>query len=408
MNVVRAKLLETFRSVRPRDARVAVVVAVIQIAGTVGASHHHASGRSNCWWTSRCDPPTHLSAVAVALLVLGPVALLLRRVHPRAVLATVFAVTLAYVALGYLQGPNYAALAVAFMAAAMCGDRTTAAVALVAGWVLFLWLPDVLGNTGPPTVLAALTIAAWLLVLFAGSEALRGKRDRAIEARRARAEDSRRRADEERLRIARELHDVLAHSISVINVQSGVALHLMDEQPEQARTALAAINEASAEALREVRSVLGVLRGNGEQPPRAPTAGLARLDELVSRATAAGVAVSLNVHGEQRPLPASLDLAAFRIVQESLTNIVRHAEAGQAIVTLTYGRDELALQIDDDGSGGDAPAGNGRGEGGGEGSGNGIAGMRERAFALGGDLEAGPRPAGGFRVRARLPLGGER
>jgi signal transduction histidine kinase len=322
------------------------------------------------------------------------------------VLVTVFAVTLAYVAIGYPQGPNYAALGVAFIAAAMCGDRTGAAVALVAGWVLFLWLPDVLGHSGAPTVLAALTIAAWLLVLFAGSEAVRGKRDRAVEARRARAQDSRRRAGEERLRIARELHDVLAHSISVINVQSGVALHLIDEQPEQARTALAAINEASAEALREVRSVLGVLRGDGEEPPRAPTAGLARLDELVSRATAAGVAVALDVHGEQRPLPASLDLAAFRIVQESLTNIVRHARAGQATIALTYGQDELALQIDDDGAGGDVPAGSGNDNG--EGTGNGIAGMRERASALGGELEAGPRPTGGFRVRARLPLGGER
>jgi signal transduction histidine kinase len=404
VTLARAKLLEMLHGVRPRDFRVAVVVAVIQIGATFGASHHRASGRSSCWWTSRCDAPTHLSAVAVALLVLGPAALLFRRVHPRAVLVAVFALTLVYVALGYLQGPNYAALGVAFVAAAMCGDRTTAAVALVAGWVLFLWLPDVLGHAGAPTVLAALMVAAWLLVLFAGSEALRGKRDRAIEARRARAQDSRRRAGEERLRIARELHDVLAHSISVINVQSGVALHLIDEQPEQARTALAAINEASKEALREVRSVLGVLRGDGEEPPRAPTAGLARLDELVSRATAAGVAVSLSVHGEQRPLPASLDLAAFRIVQESLTNIVRHADAGQAIVTLTYGRAELALQIDDDGSGGDAPAGNGSSEG----SGNGIAGMCERALALGGDLEAGPLPAGGFRVRARLPLEGER
>jgi signal transduction histidine kinase len=406
VNASRVTLMEMVRGLRPRDIRVAAVAAVIQIAGTLGASHHHASGRSSCWWTSRCDPPTHLSAFAFALLILGPAALLFRRVHPRAVLVTVFAVTLAYVASGYLQGPNYAALVVAFMAAAMCGDRTTTAAALVAGWALFLWLPDALGHAGAPTVLAALMVAAWLLVLFAGSDALRGKRDRAIEARRARAQDSRRRADEERLRIARELHDVLAHSISLINVQSGVALHLIDEQPEQARTALAAINEASAEALREVRSVLGVLRGDGEEPPRAPTVGLARLDELVSRATAAGVAVSLDVHGERRPLPASLDLAAFRIVQESLTNIVRHAGAGQATVALTYGHDALGLQIDDDGAGGDAPAGSGNSRG--EGSGNGIAGMRERALALGGDLEAGPRPAGGFRVRARLPLRGGR
>ena len=398
MTVSRVKLLAILRDVRRRDIRIAVGVAAIQIAGTLGASHRHAAGPSSCWWTSACNAPTHLSAVAVALLALGPAALLVRRAHPRAVLVTVFAVTLVYVALGYLQGPNYASLGVAFVTVVMVGDRTAAAVALVAGWTLFLWLPDVLSHAGAPTVLAALAIAAWLLVLFAGSEAMRGKRDRAIQARRGREQESRRRADEERLRIARELHDVLAHSISLIKVQSGVALHLIDEQPQQARIALAAINEASAEALREVRSVLDVLRGSGEQPPRAPTAGLARLDELVSHATAAGVAVSLTVHGEQRPLPASLDLAAFRIVQESLTNVVRHARAGAARVTLTYGEDELALQIDDDGSGGDAPPG----------AGNGIVGMRERALAVGGELDAGTGPGGGFRVRARLPLDGAR
>jgi signal transduction histidine kinase len=232
---------------------------------------------------------------------------------------------------------------------------------------------------------------------------LREVEERAAEAERTREEVARRRAVEERLRIARELHDVLAHSISLINVQSGVALHLIEEQPQQARIALAAINEASAEALREVRSVLSVLRGTGEEPPpRAPTAGLARLDELVSGASAAGITVALEVHGDQRPLPASVDLAAFRIVQESLTNVVRHAGAGAATVQLTYAERELELQIDDDGRG--AVAHRPRGIG----TGNGIAGMRERATALGGELDAGAGEAGGFRVRARLPLGGGR
>jgi signal transduction histidine kinase len=318
------------------------------------------------------------------------------------VLVTVFAVTLLYVALGYVQGPNYASLGIAFVTVVMAGDRMAAAAALVAGWALFLWVPDAVGHASAPTVLAALSIAAWLLVLLAASEGLRGRRDRAVQARQAREQASRRRADEERLRIARELHDVLAHSISVINVQSGVALHLIDEQPQQARIALTAINEASAEALREVRSVLSVLRGTGEQPPRAPTAGLARLDELVSRAAAAGVDVSLEVHGQQAPLPASVDLAAFRIVQESLTNIVRHASAGTATVELAYGPGELTVQIEDDGQGRTAPVDTGTANG------NGIAGMRERALALGGDLDAGPGATRGFRVRARLPLDGER
>jgi signal transduction histidine kinase len=385
------------REIRPLDIRIAVMAGAIQIIGTVAATgHRDAHGRHGCWWASSCDPPTHLGVLAVALLVLGPLALLVRRLHPRAVLFVVFAVTLLYVALGYLQGPNYASLIVATGTAVAYGQRAAAGSVLVASWALFLWLPAALGIAGAPTLLATLTIAAWLLVVFAGSEGLRGRHERAAQARRAREQDARRRADEERLRIARELHDVLAHNISVINVQSGVALHLIDEQPQQARIALAAINQASADALREVRSVLSVMRGSGEQPPRSPTAGLARLDELVARASAAGIGVSLQVHGDERPLPASVDLAAFRIVQESLTNVVRHAGAGSASVQLTYGPDELTVQVEDDGAGRSPSADHG--------SGNGIAGMHERAVALGGGLDAGPRSGGGFRVRARLPL----
>jgi len=394
-----SQLPAPLRGIRPRDIRIAVIAAVIQIGVTVGATHHHPHGQG-CWWASSCTASNHLDTFGIALLALGPAALLLRRRYPRGVLAFVFVVTLVYTSLGYLQGPNYVSPAIAFLNAVMCGDRVAARVALGAGWVLFLWLPAALGNTGAPTVLGALAIGAWMLVLLAVAEGVRGRRDRMIEARRARQQEARSRADEERLRIARELHDVLAHNISMINVQSGVALHLIDEQPEQARTALAAINEASADALREVRSALSVLRGSSEQPPRSPTAGLDGVDELVSRTNGAGLSVSLDIRGERRPLPASVDLAAFRIAQESLTNVVRHAEATTASVEITYGDDELTVQIDDDGRGdGASPS---------PGSGSGIAGMRERAAALGGQLEAGPLPDKGFRVHARLPLGGER
>jgi signal transduction histidine kinase len=379
------------RDIRPRDVRIAAIVAAVQIGGTIGASHRHA--HHGCWWASSCSAPTHLDALAVVLMALGPIALLLRRRYPRAVLAAVFAIGLLYVCLGYVQGPNYASCAVAVINAVIAGDRFAARAAVLAGWALFLWLPAALGKTSGPTWLAALSIAAWLLLLLGAAEALRSRRERFAEARRAREQEARRRASEERLRIARELHDVLAHNISLINVQSGVALHLIDEQPEQARTALTAINEASADALREVRSALSALRGDGEQPPRAPTAGLDGLDELLSRASAAGVEVSLDVSGDRRPLPASVDLAAFRIVQESLTNIVRHAGATAASVRLTYGDGELTLQIEDDGHGGAANNG-----------GSGIAGMRERAVALGGRLDAGPGAGGGFRVCAHLPL----
>jgi signal transduction histidine kinase len=384
--------VSALRDIRPRDARIAAIVAAVQIGGTIGASHRH--GHHGCWWASSCSAPTHLDALAVVLMALGPIALLVRRRYPRVVLATVFAIGLLYVSLGYVQGPNYASLAVAVINTCIVGDRIASRTAVVAGWVLFLWLPAALGKTSTPSWLAAVSIAAWLLLLLGAAEAMRGRRERMAEARRLREQEARQRAGEERLRIARELHDVLAHNITTINVQSGVALHLIDKQPEQARTALQVINEASADALREVRSALSALRGDGEQPPRAPTAGLDGLDELVSRASAAGVEVSLDVSGERRPLPASVDLAAFRIVQESLTNVVRHAGASAATVKLSYGERELAVQVEDDGRGGAAANG-----------GSGIAGMRERAAALGGQLQAGPGPGGGFRVSAQLPLG---
>jgi signal transduction histidine kinase len=386
--------------------RLAAICGVIQIAATAGAAHH-ASRTHSCWWASTCHPATALDAGAYALLALGPAALVLRRRYVRGVLVFVFAVTAAYVARGYPLGPNFLSLGVAIISALFAGERVLAWAAVGAGWLLFLGLPWALGQSGQPNVLAGLAIAAWLLVALASAEGMRGRREHFAEVRRTRELQARRQADEERLRIAQELHDVLAHNISLINVQSGVALHLMDEKPEQARIALTAINDASADALREVRSVLSVLRGTGEQAPRAPTAGLDRLDDLVTRTTAAGVRVALEVHGERRPLPASIDLAAFRIVQEALTNIVRHAGAGTATVELTYAPNELTVQVDDDGHGPDA-------SGGGrevpalddEGGGNGIPGMRERAVALGGTFDAGSRSGGGFRVRARIPLPG--
>jgi signal transduction histidine kinase len=210
-----------------------------------------------------------------------------------------------------------------------------------------------------------------------------------------RAEEARRRAGEERMRIARELHDVLAHNISLINVQAGVALHLMDEQPGQSRTALQAIKQASNDALDELRSVLDVLRQGDEAPPRSPASGLAELDSLVAGVSATGLEVRTRVEGVPRPLPAGADLAAYRIVQEALTNVTRHAGPASATVLVRYGQGDLTVQVDDDGRGPSATRSPG---------GNGIRGMRERMAALGGELSAGPRPGGGFRVQARFPL----
>jgi signal transduction histidine kinase len=225
---------------------------------------------------------------------------------------------------------------------------------------------------------------------------LREVEQRAEEAERTKDEAARRRAMEERLRIARELHDSLTHSISVIKVQAGVAVHLARKRGEEVPPALLAIQEASTDAARELRTTLSVLRG-GED---GDSSGLGQLDSLVARARAAGLPVTVTVTGGERTLPPEVDQAAYRIVQEALTNVSRHAGQARASVRLHYTRDVLSVQVDDDGAGagadpdaGPRPAGRGLG----------LIGMRERVTALGGRLHAGPRDGGGFGVRAEFP-----
>src|SRR6266498_5920773 len=203
--------------------------------------------------------------------------------------------------------PIWLPLIIALFNAMIRGHRLVAWGALALGYLAFGWLPHLVGREPrAPNVAAAVGVAAWLLVLGTVAEIARIRRERSREAERMRAEEARRRASEERLRIARELHDVLAHNISLINVQAGVALHLIDEQPEQARTALAAIKQASKEALGELRSVLSVLRRSGEAEPRAPAPSVARLEGLVSSASAAGLQVRTEVEGTPRALPAGV------------------------------------------------------------------------------------------------------
>jgi signal transduction histidine kinase len=374
----------TVGSVRRRpwtgDAALAAAIAVVQVGGTYAAGRHQVG-------------PEPFDVVAGLLLAAGPAALVVRRRHPVPVLLVTFASTLLYTALDYPRGPIFFGLIVALLTAIVAGHRVPAWITLCVGYVAFLFVGTVVLDEDPPGWIAATGLAAWLLVLAGAGEVLRIRRARAADAARTRDEEARRRASEERLRIARELHDVLAHDISLINVQAGVALHLMEEQPEQARTALTAIKAASKDALGELRSVLEVLRQVDEGPPRSPTAGLEDLDRLVSGATAAGIDVRVVTEGAPRPLPPSVDLAAFRIVQEALTNVTRHAGRATATVSLTYGDDGLTVDVEDDGHG---PTN-------GIAGGNGIRGMRERAAALGGRLDAGPKPGGGFRVTASLP-----
>ncbi len=365
------------------DLAVTLAVGIIQILGTHGA----AQGQPDR------EP---LDALAYVLLAAGPIALMARHRFPVTVYVVVFCTTLAYSLIGYPLGPIWLSLIISFFNVVLTGHRLVAVIGLASGYFGFLWLPYVLGDEPAPTLVAALGLAAWLLVLLFAAEFVRTRRERALEAVRIQAEEARGRATEERLRIARELHDALGHHISLINVQAGVALHINEELPEQARSALDTIRQASKEALTELRSVLDILRQGDEQAPRSPTPSLERLDSLVSQAEAAGLTIRLETVGEARPLPFGVDVAAFRLVQESLTNVSRHAGRATATIQIAYGDQDLTVQVDDDGRGVAQHAN--------PGTGRGILGMRERVAALGGELEAGPRPEGGFRVRARLPL----
>ncbi|MCX5207092.1 sensor histidine kinase [Streptomyces sp. NBC_00237] len=343
----------------------------------------------------------HLDALARLLLLGGAATLLWRHRLPAVVAFVATGSVLAYLAGGHPYGPVFLTAAVACFSAVVHGRRVAAwcAVGMLWGGHLLIghwwyrWLPP--AGDGPAPWGLESVVAAWLAVILAAAELARVKHQQRRQARAERAAAEKRRADEERLRIARELHDVLAHSISVINVQASMGLALLDTDPEQARTALSTIKSASKEALGEVRQVLDTLRTPGDAP-RAPAPGLDRLPELVEQAAAAGLSVRTRTAGDAPPrIPPGTDLAAFRIVQEALTNVVRHSGSRTADVLITYAPGTVRLRIDDVGPATGDEAG---------GSGNGLAGMRERAAALGGTIEAGPLPDGGFRVDADIPL----
>jgi signal transduction histidine kinase len=366
------------------DLLIVAVVALVEMTATSFAAPHQ-------------DNRAAMDAGAYALLAAGAVALLFRRPYPTATLAAAFGATLAYWLLDYPRGPIFLALIVAFVNAVIRGRRAAAWTSLALGWAAFVWLGN-LADVQDNGVGEALGTAAWLLAVGAGSELIRARVERAQQARLTREEEARRRVGEERLRIARELHDVLAHNVSLINVQAGVALHLMDDRPEQAGTALAAIKQASAETLRELRSVLGTLRQVDEEVPRSPAPSLRDLHGLIARMQRAGIGVEVTRDGDLGDLPAAVDLAGYRILQEALTNVARHSGGAAARVRVGRSDGDLLLAVEDQGPGGGAA---------GFVEGNGIAGMRERALSLGGDFQAGPRADGGFEVLARLPIEGE-
>jgi signal transduction histidine kinase len=336
-------------------------------------------------------PPRPLGAVDWVLLVVGPAALVAWRRHP------VLALWVSLAGMLSTSGFAHVSFVVAFFVAASAGKRYSAWLALALAFVWVIWLAPLAYGYGVPPADDALLLAGWLVALVIAAEATRIRAERAAATRANRQTEQRRQQSEERLRIARDLHDVIGHDISLINVQASMGLDLMDSQPEQARAALSAIKSASKEALEELRAMLTTLRRDDDDAPRSPAPGLDRLPELIELTRAAGLSVDVEVAGKAPPLPAAVHLAVYRIIQESLTNVARHAGRARVTVRVTYDDADVRVEIDDDGL---APSAGAAAVG----TGSGITGMRERATALGGDLSAGFRRGGGFRVSARLPV----
>jgi signal transduction histidine kinase len=330
-------------------------------------------------------------AALVAVLA-STAALWLRRRHPVPVGLVALVAVGAYGALLHRPGPIMLVFVVALYTVVDEGHLAVAIGLGLASVVAFA----VADNYGRPVNAgngATLLHAGWLVAVIVGVTRNRRAylaelRARALAAERGKEEEANRRATEERLRIAREVHDLLGHHLSLINVQASAALHRPD--PDRSAQALTAIKQASREMLGELRSTLSVLRQDGEAPT-APAPGLARLDDLITNAGRSGLEIRTEL-ADTRPLPPEVDLAAYRIVQEALTNVARHAAATAAVVRVRPDRDDVVVEVEDDGTGAPGLPGNG------------ILGMGERARALGGSLTAGPGPGGGFRVCARLPL----
>jgi signal transduction histidine kinase len=333
--------------------------------------------------------------LALVFAALGPLALIGARRFPGPVVAVVAAA--AAIDLFVVRpddAPLYVSLGFAIIGAVSRGRRLWAWISVGTAWLACMTASIVFGALWTPFRIAATTLV--ILIVFGLGEGVRTRRERFSQVARIRTQRRQSEIQAERVRIARELHDVLAHSLSQINVQAGVGLHLMDNQPEKARDALASIKETSKSALDEVRSVLGVLRAEGspdEEAPLVPEPDLSRIDWLAASVSAQGVEVT--VAGMPRGVPQATQLAMFRIVQESLTNIVRHARATRAEIEFGASSGFYTVTVSDNGT---APPPTGESEG------RGLLGMRERAELLGGRLDAGPREEGGFRVVARIPI----
>jgi signal transduction histidine kinase len=302
----------------------------------------------------------------------------------------------AFIVRGY---PNNPVWATGWIALAAVSWRTSRRVALAAGAAMLVVLSVVAAFAGGGGLLLPVIFTGWAAAAVFGSDALRsrrsyltGLRERALFLERTRDEEARRRVAEERLRIARDLHDSVAHAMATINVQAGAARHVLDRRPEAAGEALAVIQRASGDVLDELAAMLTVLRDDTQRADRAPVPGVADIARLAEATTASGLAVTLSVAGPVEAVPGVIGTAAYRVVQESLTNVLRHSRASTARVRLASDKDgHVLLEVGDDGPA--APQAT-------AGTGVGIRGMRERVVSTGGKFDAGPAEGGGFQVRA--------
>ncbi|MFF9566074.1 histidine kinase [Streptomyces sp. NPDC014685] len=392
------------------DAALALAVLVAMIIG----SFVHPGAPDGSVFAGRRPEPA-----SVLLMVLGAVALLWRRRRPLAVLGATAGLTAVELVRTDPPVPVVACTVIALYTVAARTDRpTTWRVGLLT--MAALTAAAMFFGPAPWYSQENFGVFAWTGMAGAAGDSVRSRRafvdairERAERAERTRDEEARRRVAEERLRIARDLHDVVAHHIALVNVQAGVAAHVMDKRPDQAKEALAHVREASRSALDELRATVGLLRQSGDpEAPTEPAPGLAVLDELVDTVRRAGLPVEVACTDRRPPLPAAVDLAAYRVIQEALTNVRKHAGPGaRAEVSVVRVGSTAEITVIDNGAGGggccaaDVPDGAVAAvRPGGGGGGHGLLGMRERVTALGGTLTAGPRYGGGFRVHAILPV----
>ncbi|MCQ4079816.1 histidine kinase [Streptomyces sp. RB6PN25] len=353
--------------------------------------------------------PAHLTVWLVLVMLVTCAALPFRRRRPLPTLAVTTAGAACYLA---TVGSHPALLIAPMIVLHYTAETTDRRTALLRGLPVVAVLVGTLGLTRPTDWLSAETLAvsALTLLALAAGDAARSRRailaeaeERARRAEHDRENEARRRVTEERLRIARDLHDQVGHHLALINVQAGVADYVLDEQPAQVRESLAHIRQASRAALDELKDTVGLLREAGDAAaPTEPTVGLSGLGELVESFRKSGLSIEHEVDGTVRALAPAADLTAFRVVQESLTNVCKHAAGARTCLRLSYRPAGLRIVVENEGDGSRparaVPAG---------GCGHGIRGMRERVAIVGGSLSAGPRPGGGFRVSAMLPLAPE-